>query len=84
MELNGSADSVSKHNDEHAIPPKTVGGVESDANAVLAMFSGESIHGGRVGEGRIGEKLDGRRYGPGSYFSSKTTEAKDRRREEEH
>lgn len=43
----------------------------SSADAVLAMFSGESIHGGRADERRIGEKLDGRRYGPGSYLSVK-------------
>lgn len=51
----------------------TVGGAGSDADAVLAMFSGESCHGERVGERRIGEKLDGKKYGPGSYLSSKTS-----------
>lgn len=57
--LNGSADSTSKHDDERIVTSKTVGGADSGADAVLAMFSGESIHGGGVGERRIGEKLAG-------------------------
>lgn len=73
MELNGSVDLTSKHDDEHFVLSKNVGGTSSGADAVFAMLSGESIHGGRADEGRIGEKPDGRRYGPGSYLSGKAS-----------
>ena len=81
MELNGSADSTLKHDDERIVPSKTVGGAGSEADAVLAIFSGESIHGERAGERKIGEKLDGRRYGPGAYLSGQTSSREKREAE---
>ena len=81
MELIGSADSTLKHDDERIFPSKTVGGAGSGADAVLAVFSGESIHGGRAGDRKIGEKLDGRMYGPGSYLSSQTSSGEKREAE---
>lgn len=57
MKLNGSAYSISKHDDERIVSSKTVGGAESGADAVLAMFSGESIYDGRADDRRIERNL---------------------------
>lgn len=43
MELNGSADSTSKHDNEHVISSKTVGKMASGADAVLTLLSGEYL-----------------------------------------